>query len=169
MSFDFNALNNSRIDEPFGKIDNQQKKDTLWTNFKRLGRNTGYNQSFNTNYTVPLSKFPLLDWTTLRGGYGSTYTWTSASLLAKSLGNTIGNTSNKQLNAEMDFNKLYNKVKFLRILNSPKSASGKGGNQPTNKGGDKRIDQQGDRQGGKGRKCQRRTNIKRWFRRKQFR
>lgn len=151
LSFDFNALNNARVDEPYGKIDTKEKKDTLWTNFKSLGRNTGYTQSLNANYTVPLAKFPLLDWTTLRAGYGTTYSWTSASLLAKNLGNVIANTQNKQLNAEMDFNKLYNKVKFLRILNSPKPAGGRGGNQPTNKGSDKRIEQQGDKQGGKGR------------------
>jgi len=154
LSFDFNANNNSRVDEPFGRLDTQEKKDTFWRNVGRLGRNTGYTQSFNTNYAVPLSKFPLLDWTTLRGGYGSTYTWTSASLLAKRLGNTIGNTQTKQLNAEMDFTKLYNKVKILRIINSPKGAAGKG--VPPTKGGDKKSDTPagGGRDGG-GREPQR--------------
>ena len=63
---------------------------------------------------MPLSKFPLLDWTTLRGSYNSTYLYTAASLLATNLGNTIGNTQTKQINGEMDFNKLYNKIKLKR-------------------------------------------------------
>ncbi|HNB80707.1 MAG TPA: cell surface protein SprA, partial [Chitinophagaceae bacterium] len=159
LSFDFNANNNSRIDEPTGRIDTKEKKDTFWTNVGRLGRNTGYTQSFNANYNVPLSKFPLLDWTTLRGGYGSTYTWTSSSLLAKRLGNTEANTQTKQLNAEMDFTRLYSKVKFLRIIAGQGvrpggSSPGKGGGQdkksetPLQKGGGR---EPGGREAGGGR------------------
>lgn len=120
LSFDYNANNNARIDEPYGRLDTKAKKDTFWNNVGKLGRNTNYTQSFNANYNLPTSKFPLLDWTTLRGSYASTYTWTSASLLAKSLGNTVGNTQNKQLNGEFNFNQLYNKNKYLKVLNSPR-------------------------------------------------
>ena len=120
FSFDYSATNNSRIDEPNGRLDTKAKKDTFWNNLYKLGRNTNYTQSLNANYNVPLSKFPLLDWTTLRGSYAATYTWTSASLLAKSLGNIVGNTQNKQVNGEFNFTQLYNKNKYLKILNSPK-------------------------------------------------
>ena len=120
LSFDYTANNNSRIDEPYGRLDNQAKKDTFWNNVKRLGRNIGYNQSLNANYNVPLNKFPLLDWTTLRASYASTFNWTAASLLAKNLGNTEGNTQNRQINGEFNFAQLYNKVKILKIINSPK-------------------------------------------------
>ncbi len=120
LSFDYSANNNSRIDEPYGRLDTKAKKDTFWNNVYKLGRNTNYSQSLNANYNVPVSKFPLLDWTTLRGSYAATYTWTSASLLAKNLGNIVGNTQNKQLNGELNFTQLYNKNKYLKILNSPK-------------------------------------------------
>ena len=120
FSFDYSANNNSRIDEPYGRLDTKAKKDTFWNNVYKLGRNTNYSQSLNANYNVPVSKFPLLDWTTLRGSYAATYTWTSASLLAKSLGNIVGNTQNKQVNGELNFTQLYNKNKYLKILNSPR-------------------------------------------------
>lgn len=120
FSFDYSATNNSRIDEPYGRLDTKAKKDTFWNNVYKLGRNTNYSQSLNANYNVPVSKFPLLDWTTLRGSYAATYTWTSASLLAKSLGNIVGNTQNKQVNGELNFTQLYNKNKYLKILNSPR-------------------------------------------------
>lgn len=120
LSIDYTANNNSRIDEPYGKLDTKAKKDTFWQNVSRLGRNTGYNQSLNANYNVPLTKFPLLDWTTLRASYASTFNWTAASLLAKSLGNVEGNTQNRQINGELNFAQLYNKVKLLKTINSPK-------------------------------------------------
>ncbi len=125
LSFDYTANNNSRVDEPYGKLDSKAKKDTFWTNVSRLGRNTGYNQSFNANYNVPLNKFPLLDWTTLRASYASTFNWTAASLLAKNLGNVEGNTQNRQVNGELNFTQLYNKVKLLKTINSPKPVAGK--------------------------------------------
>lgn len=130
LSFDYSANNNSRVDEPVGRIDTREKKDTFWNNVGRFGRNTNYNQTLNANYNVPLNKFPLLDWTTLRGSYAATYTWTSASLLAKNLGNTVGNTQNKQINGEFNFSNLYGKVKFLRKITSGSAAppsKGKGG------------------------------------------
>jgi cell surface protein SprA len=135
LSFDYSANNQSRIDEPIGRIDTKAKKDTFWNNVKRLGRNTHFGQTFNANYNAPLNKFPLLDWTTLRGSYGATYDWTAASLLAKSLGNTIGNTQSKQVNGELNFSQLYNKVKILRIISQPKKSVGKGAPSGGGKGG----------------------------------
>lgn len=120
ISVDYNATNLARIDEPYGPLNTQEKKDTFWNNVKRLGRNTAFNQSFNASYNVPLNKFPLLDWVTARATYGSTFNWTAASLLAKDLGNIEGNTQTRQVNGELNFNTLYNKVKLLKAINMPK-------------------------------------------------
>jgi len=122
LSFDYHATNQSRIDEPYGKIDSKEKRDTLWDRVASFGRNTGYVQAFNASYNAPLSKLPLTDWTSLRATYGATYNYTAASLLAKSLGNTIGNTQNIQINGELDFKSLYNKNRWLRAINQPKPA-----------------------------------------------
>lgn len=120
LSFDYTATNNSRIDEPYGPVDTQAEKDTLWNAISRFGRNTFYTQQFNASYNVPLKKIPLLDWTNVRLQYGNTYSWTAASRLAKSQGNTIGNTQSKQGNAELNFDRLYNKQRWLRAVNQPK-------------------------------------------------
>lgn len=137
LSFDYNANNNSRVDEPYGRLDTKEKKDTFWTNVSKFGRNTGFNQSLNANYNLPTNKFPLLDWTTLRASYATTYNWTAASLLAKELGNTIGNTQNKTINGELNFSQLYNKSKILKKINSPKvvATKGKSSNTPDSRGG----------------------------------
>lgn len=128
FSFDYTATNNSRIDEPYGRIDNKAKRDSLWEKIKTLGRNTSYTQAFNASYNVPLQKLPILDWTSLRLSYGSNYTWTAASELTRSLGNTIGNTQTKQVNSELNFLQLYNKNRWLRAANQPKPFTRPGDN-----------------------------------------
>lgn len=128
LSFDYNAVNRSRVDEPTGRIDNAAKRDSLWNAISKLGRNTQFTQGFNASYTFPLAKLPITDWTSLKVTYGATYTWTAASQLARNLGNVIGNTQQKQLNGELNFAQLYNKNKWLRAVNQP--GTGRGKNSP---------------------------------------
>lgn len=119
LSFDYNATNRSRVDEPTGRIDNAAKKDSLWNAVSRFGRNTQFVQAFNASYSLPLSKLPITDWTSMKVTYGSTFNWTKASLLAENLGNTITNTQQKQINGELNFAQLYNKNRWLRAVNQP--------------------------------------------------
>lgn len=135
LSFDYRATNTSRIDEPYGRIDNASKRDSLWDKIKTFGRNTFYTQSFNASYNLPLQKIPLLDWTSLTLTYGSTYSWTAASQLARNLGNTLNNTQTKQARGELQFAQLYNKNRWLRAVNQPKSATSQISKAPGNKQG----------------------------------
>ena len=125
LSFDYSAMNLSRIDEPNGRIDTREKKDTLRDNLFAGGRNTNFNQNLNVNYQVPFNKFPLTDWITTQATYSTGYDFTRNSLLATQLGNTIGNTQKRSLNSEFNFTQLYNKVKILRVINQPKINKGK--------------------------------------------
>ncbi len=119
LNIDFNAVDNARIDEPFGYIDTKLKQDSLFHNLLRFGRNTLFQQTLNVSYTVPFNKFPLLDWANVRLGYSTNYSWNAASLLALYLGNSIQNGYRKQINGDFNFNQLYNKWKFLRGINNP--------------------------------------------------
>lgn len=121
ISIDFNATNNARIDEPFGRIDTKEKKDSVRKNLFKGGRNTQYQQDVTVTYNVPTQKFPLLDWTTMRASYNTKYNWLAASLLARELGNTLSNTQTKTINGEFNFEQLYNKSRLLRSINSPNS------------------------------------------------
>jgi cell surface protein SprA len=118
ISIDFNAINNARIDEPYGRIDTKEKKDSVRKNFFKGGRNTNYQQEATITYNVPTQKIPLLSWTTLRASYNTKYNWLAGSLLARTpevnLGNTLSNTQTRTINAEFKFEELYNKWKFLR-------------------------------------------------------
>jgi cell surface protein SprA len=120
LSFNYTANNQSRIDEPEGRIDNQTKRDSIWSNLSRFGRNTYFSQNLTATYSLPTKKIPVLDWTTLTAVYTSSYNWTGASRLAYDLGNIVANTQTRQLNADFNFTQLYNKSRWLRAINTQK-------------------------------------------------
>ncbi len=119
INFDFTAINNSRIDEPEGRLDTEAKKDTVWKNLFKGGRNTTYTHSANFTYTLPTAKLPLLDWTTVNFRYQASYSWIGASRLAVELGNIIENGQQKEGTVQLDFTRLYQKSKWLRQLEQP--------------------------------------------------
>ncbi len=119
FNLDFKAVNNSRVDEPVGRIDTKAKKDSVWKNFFSGGRNTLYNQGMDLTYNLPLAMFPALDWVTGSLTYRTTYGWIGASRLAVSLGNTIQNSNQKGGTFEFNLVQLYNKSRMLRSLNTP--------------------------------------------------
>jgi cell surface protein SprA len=116
LNLDFKAINNSRIDEPTGRIDSKSKRDSLVRNFMKGGRNTIYTQNTDITYNLPTTMIPLLDWTTLNLAYRSSYNWVGASRLAISLGNTIQNSGQTGATAELNMTQLYAKSKTLRKL-----------------------------------------------------
>jgi cell surface protein SprA len=118
LSFDFNAVNNARIDEPFGRIDTKEKKDSVKKNFWDGGRNTHYHHEGTLTYTLPTSKLPLLDWTTVRASYTAKYDWIAGSLDDRELGNILTNGQTRNLTGDLDFERLYQKSKFLRSVYS---------------------------------------------------
>jgi cell surface protein SprA len=129
LSFDYNATNISRIDEPYGRIDSKQKRDSLWRQIGTFGRNNSYNQTFNSSYNVPLAKLPITDWMNCRLAYSATYAWTTAPPVAHELGNTIGNTNTKTVSGEFNMTQLYNKNRWLKALNSPRKKKRQPGSQ----------------------------------------
>jgi cell surface protein SprA len=118
ISLDYTATNYARIDEPFGRIDTKEKKDSIRKNLFKGGRNTQYHQQATLTYNVPTQKIPFLDWTTLRASYATQYNWLAASLLAQRLGNILSNTQTRTVNAEFRFEDLYNKSRFFRAVYS---------------------------------------------------
>ncbi|MBX7224926.1 MAG: cell surface protein SprA [Chitinophagales bacterium] len=119
LSFDFNASNAARIDEPFGRIDTKEKRDSLKQSFWSFGRNVNYTHNFNAGYVLPFKNVPYLDWISGNVRYGSSYTWTAPSLQVKEWGNIISNSNNIQMTGELNFKNFYNAIPFLRPYNSP--------------------------------------------------
>ncbi|HEY9488391.1 MAG TPA: cell surface protein SprA, partial [Chryseosolibacter sp.] len=135
LSVEYNARANAIIDEPEGDIDSQVKRDSVMNNLKNLGRMKDFDQSLTLNYTLPLDKFPITDWLNADYRYQAGYNWRAGPVnipdaialernlqdLPDSLDfkNTIQNSRENNFTGKIDFVKLYNKVKFLKDLNTP--------------------------------------------------
>jgi cell surface protein SprA len=143
INIDFSATNFARIDEPFGRIDTREKKDSVRKNVFKGGRNTNYRQELTLTYTLPLQKIPFLSWTSLRASYNTKYNWLAASLLERSaevnLGHTLANTQTRTLNGELKFEELYTRSRFLRaVYNTIPPPPKNPGDGEGKKGGEKR-------------------------------
>lgn len=122
LSVDYASSNAARIDEPFGRIDTDEEKEEIWNNISRGGRTTLFSQTLNVNYTLPLNKLPILDFTNTTFRYGSGFNWIAAPLradvngdfIANPLGNTMSNTQQMRFSTDWNFDRLYAKVPYLK-------------------------------------------------------
>ncbi len=127
------ALDSARVDEPDGRIDTRHKRDSVFRNFLKGGRNTMWKQNTNITYTLPTLKIPAINWTNISFGYQATYQWTAASQLEEELGLNLGsviqNTSIRSAKLGLDMKTLYDKVKFFRNLDALTMAQNASSNQ----------------------------------------
>ncbi len=144
LRFNFDATARSIIDEPLTfradgtEVTKQQRRDSILTNIKQLGRPKNYAHNASLNYTLPFKVIPYMDWISVKASYTVGYTWTAQSLKlqnmdsgnfskylnSRSLGNVIQNNNVRQVNGELNFEGLYNKSKYLAKINKP------GGSKP---------------------------------------
>jgi cell surface protein SprA len=119
LSFDYNARVNALIDEPEGEI-TAESREVIINNLKGFGRMKRFDQTMGANFRLPLDKLPLTDWTNADVRYSVGYIWTSASFnQIDTLGNRIENNRTITATGKFDLVKLYNKVPYLKKINSP--------------------------------------------------
>ncbi|MBN2481123.1 MAG: cell surface protein SprA [Bacteroidales bacterium] len=131
LRFDFAVRNQSRIEEQqgaydwFRRGDNREWSKSVWNSIGEGGRAINYNHSFNATYSLPLSKFPILNWTSLSLRYNSTFQWQEGPVFegSRSLGNAISNSNTFQANSSLNLSVLYNKVKFINRISSKYSGT----------------------------------------------
>jgi len=120
LKFDFSADNQAQVLEPFGKIDTQEKKDTLIDNIRGFGTTMSYHHQTNVQYTFPINKIPVFDWITGNVRYATGYTWTRGPLAADTVGNVVGNNAQWQWTGQLNMVTLYNKVPYFKKINAKK-------------------------------------------------
>ena len=136
LTFEYSAQAQAYIYEPAGFVDRnlepekwQKNQDTIKNELKHLGSMSRYQQNVNANYTLPINKIPILNWINASASYQGTYYWTASALSVQDrLGNTIENSNSIQGNATLDFTKLYNKVPYLKQVNTPQRRNNNSGN-----------------------------------------
>jgi cell surface protein SprA len=122
LSLEYNATTNAVVDEPYGDLDSREKRDSVMSNLKKFGRVKNFDQSVTANYKLPFELFPITDWIGADYRYQVNYNWKAGALnLEEELDfrNTISNSREQNYSAKVDMVKLYNKVKFLKDLNTP--------------------------------------------------
>lgn len=131
LKLDFSSTNNARILEPEGQIVSKdhpryaQQRDSILQSVYEFGETQHYMHQFNANYAVPINKLPLLDWTNLNARYAANYDWQRGPKLAPTndsvlheLGHKIQNSNSIQLNGQLNFVNLYNKIGYLKKINT---------------------------------------------------
>ena len=157
LRFNFDANARSIVDEPLEynqlgeRVTETERRDSILTNMRSLGRPKNYQQNASLNYTLPFKSFKLLDWINVKASYTAGYTWSAQSLKlqnldagvyqpyenSRNLGNVIQNNVSRQVNGDFNFEGLYNKSKYLAKINKPSSPSGKKNKQDMQPGSGK--------------------------------
>lgn len=86
-----------------------------------------YHHGSNATYNVPFNKLPLTDFVSGSVRYGAEYNWTgrdrvidtTGKFVEDDWGNTISNSQTWTYNASLTFATLYNKIPYLKKINSP--------------------------------------------------
>jgi len=123
LNLDYSSRINAIIDEPNGDLDNKDSLDIVIRNLKNFGRMKNFDQNITANYTLPFEKFPLTNWLGTEYRYNVGYNWRAGPLEkdpSLKLGNIIQNTQEQALSGRIDMVKLYNKIGFLKGVNTPK-------------------------------------------------
>jgi cell surface protein SprA len=118
LKLDYSATVNARIQEPFGELNTEAKKDSVRRDFYNFGRMRDFNQIVNINYTVPFDKVGFLNWITTSIRYSANFNWTQAPPAYNTLGNTIQNANETNINTQFNMVNLYNKIPFLKKINT---------------------------------------------------
>ncbi len=156
LKFDYTANNQSRIDEPYGKIDKdgddwEPYKQEVIDNTKKFGITTHYKQSIDATYRLPINKIQPLSWVTSNYRYSGNYDWTRGAEMKDMAhinsydpysgkpiydtysfdGHNIKNSNNQSIDANMNFLTLYRKNDYLKSIDKKFSGSRKKSSGPT--------------------------------------
>ena len=123
LKLDYGATVNAIIDEPTGDIDVKWKRDSVINNLKKFGRMKYFEQNITANYTLPFDKFPMTNWIGADYRYNVGYNWRAGPLQkvdSLNMGNVVQNTQSQAITGKLDMVKLYNKIGFLKTVNTPR-------------------------------------------------
>ena len=132
LKLNFSAQTKAEVEEPYTVVNKnlypdeyEMWKDSVKMSLAHLGRPLDYSQTFQASYSVPMSKIPLLDWTTLELSYNSNYTWQRGTTYANgaSYGNIITNRRAVSADSRLNLLNLYNKLPYLHRLNNRYSSN----------------------------------------------
>ena len=120
LNVSYNAIANARIQEPFGKIESKEQRDSITNEVLNFGQLADYSHNVNASYKLPINKIKFLNWISVTTSYNGSYKWMQAPPSFKEIGNTIQNSANYSIQPNFTFTQLYQKIPWLRDLNKKK-------------------------------------------------
>lgn len=122
IKINYSANITSRIQEPYGRLDNEFKLDSVRKEFLSLGRMTKFYQNINATYTLPFAKSKYTRWINTTITYVGSYEWNQAPPAFESLGNRLQNGQDINIGGQLNFTQLYSQIPWLRDLEKPKKS-----------------------------------------------
>lgn len=146
LKMSFRSVTNARIDEPEGVVNKdlyrdeyRDWRDSVMNNILSFGRTTTYQHNIDINYTLPINKLPLLDWTNATVTYRGMYQWDAAPIVVNTdeddlaqNENIIRNSNTLTLRGNLKMNNLYKKVSYFDKLDKKYRSSRRRTNRSKN-------------------------------------
>ena len=110
----YSASANARIDEPVGRVDTRESRDSIWSALSKGGTMQNFQQTVSLTWDVPISKLPYLDFLRVPITYRSTYNFYGTTQALASQGSTLNTTGQLQASVTGQMQTLYNRFTFIK-------------------------------------------------------
>ncbi len=110
----YSASANARIDEPIGRVDTRESRDSIWTALSRGGTMQNFQQTVSLTWEVPITKLPYLDFLRVPITYRSTYNFYGTTQALASQGSTLNSSGQLQASVSGQMQTLYNRFSFIK-------------------------------------------------------
>jgi len=136
-------------------------KDYRNENLRDFGRMKNYTQGISLSYTLPFKYLPGLDFISARAQYDGDYSWTAGSQLLNNtidaianpddferqvVGNVIQNNQRRAFNTTLAFDKLYDKLPYLKSINKKPRRTTRRAGSPRSANNDRTSSRQRERE-----------------------
>ena len=119
----YSASANARIDEPVGRVDTRESRDSIWSGLSKGGTMQNFQQTVSLTWEVPITKLPYLDFLRVPITYSSTYNFLGTTQALASHGSTLNASGQLQASVTGQMQTLYNRFPFIKNAYKQKSAT----------------------------------------------
>lgn len=119
----YSASANARIDEPVGRVDTRESRDSIWSGLSKGGTMQNFQQTVSLTWEVPITKLPYLDFLRVPVTYRSTYNFLGTTQALASHGSTLNASGQLQASVTGQMQTLYNRFPFIKNAYKQKSAT----------------------------------------------
>lgn len=119
IHFQYNATANARIDEPVGRVDTRECRDSIMRSLSSGGTMQNFQQVMSLTWDVPITKLPYMDFIRMPISYRTTYNFYGSSQALQSQGSTLNNATQMQASVTGTMQTLYNRFPFIKNAYKP--------------------------------------------------